>query len=66
MLLVLEDGVLVLDEHEPLPVAGLLARDPREGVVEGVLAVEAPEERDRRLVEHVAVEDVLDEAVDAG
>jgi len=60
----LEYRVLVLDEHEPAAIARLLAGDAGQGVVEGVLAVEPPEEGHGRLVEHVAVEDILHEAVD--
>ena len=64
MLVRINDGVLVLYEHDPLPVAGGLPRDARERVVLRVLPVKPAKYGDRRLVEHIAVEDEFHEAVE--
>src|ERR1035438_10422027 len=63
MLVILQYRVLVLDEHQALAVTGALSGDPGEGVVQRVLAVKPPQQGNRRLVEDIAVEDILDEAV---
>ena len=64
MLLGIEDGILVLDEHDPLAVARRLARDARQGVVLGVLAIKPPQKGDGRLVKDVAMEHIFHKAVE--
>ena len=59
-----DDWKFVLDEHNAPAAAPRLLADAGQRVMPGVLTVKPPQPQDCRLVQHIAVEDILQEAVD--